>query len=163
LHLSAWPIDRGAARQRAVEEIRSALRLAQGLGAGSVLLTLGWLRPDLFYDEAYFNGVQSLRELAFRAGAFKGDIAVEFGWNGFLFSRREMKRFLDDVGSPRVGFYFDPGNMAVFQFPQHWVRILGKHIKLVHFKDWKGNALAGGWTALLEGDVDFSAVMRELR
>jgi len=84
-------------------------------------------------------------------------------WNGFAFSPLEMRRLLEEVGSARIGFYFDPGNMAVFQRPEHWVRILGQHIRMVHLKDWKGSALNGGWPALLKGDVDFPAVMRELR
>ena len=33
---------------------------------------------------------------------------------------------------------------------------------MVHMKDWKGNALNGGWPALLEGKVDFPKVMHEL-
>jgi hexulose-6-phosphate isomerase len=163
LHLTAGPIDGGIARQTAVEEITAGLEVAHALGAGAVLLTLGWLRPDLYYDDAYANGVASLRELVPAAERTGVDIAVEFVWNGFLFSPLEMAGFLDEVGSERVGFYFDPGNMAVFQYPQHWVRILGKRTRLVHLKDWRGNALAGGWTPLLEGSVDFGAVMRELR
>ena len=90
-------------------------------------------------------------------------IAVEFVWNGFLFSPVEMRRFMDEVGSDRVGFYFDPGNMAVFQFPQHWVRAIGDHLKMAHMKDWRGGAQNGDWTPLLEGEVDFAAVVRELR
>ena len=163
LNLTATPLDNGDARLAAVEQIRGGLRLARELGAGSVLLTLGRLRPDLYYDDAYANGVKSLKELVPTAESCGVDIAVEFVWNGFLFSPLEMARVLDDVGSPRVGFYFDPGNMAVFQFPHHWVRILGRRIMLVHLKDWRGTALAGGWTGLLEGSVDFAAVMRELR
>jgi hexulose-6-phosphate isomerase len=88
---------------------------------------------------------------------------VEFVWNGFLFSPLEMKHFLDEVGSDYIGFYFDPGNMAVFQYPHQWVRIVGQHIKMVHLKDWKGRALNGGWTALLEGEVDYAAMNWELR
>jgi hexulose-6-phosphate isomerase len=53
--------------------------------------------------------------------------------------------------------------MAVFQFPHHWVRILGRRIKHVHLKDWKGNALNGNWTPLLQGAVDFTKLMAELR
>jgi sugar phosphate isomerase/epimerase len=34
---------------------------------------------------------------------------------------------------------------------------------MVHLKDWKGRALNGGWTALLEGEVDYAAMNRELR
>jgi hexulose-6-phosphate isomerase len=163
MNLGGTPLDRGAARQAAVEDIRAGLRAAKQLGAGSVLLTLGRLRPDLFYDEAYANGVTSLREAARTADELGIDIAVEFVWNGFLFSPMEMKRFLDDIDHRRVGFYFDPGNMAVFQYPQHWVRILGGHTKLVHVKDWKSGALSGQWTGLLEGEVNFPEVMKELR
>lgn len=81
----------------------------------------------------------------------------------FLFSPLEMRRLLDDVGSPAIGFYFDPGNMAVFQYPHHWVKILEKHIKMVHMKDWKGNALNGRWPALLQGNIEFDRVMEQLR
>ena len=90
-------------------------------------------------------------------------LPLSFSGCGFLFSPLEMKRFLDEVGSPQIGFYFDPGNMAVYQFPQHWVRITGPHIKRVHMKDWQGRALNGAWHPLLEGGVDFPAVMAELR
>ena len=34
---------------------------------------------------------------------------------------------------------------------------------MVHLKDWRGRALDGGWPALQEGEVDYSAVNRELR
>ena len=67
-----------------------------------------------------------LRKLAPVAAKLKVALAFEFVWNGFLFSPMEAARFLDEVGSDYVGFYFDPGNMAVFQFPHHWVRILGR-------------------------------------
>jgi hexulose-6-phosphate isomerase len=107
--------------------------------------------------------VQALQQIAETAEHLKVTLAVEFVWNGFLFSPLEMKHFLDEVGSAAIGFYFDPGNMAVFQYPHHWVRIVGKHIKMVHLKDWKGRALNGGWTPLLEGEVDYAAMNRELR
>jgi len=60
--------------------------------------------------------------------------------NVMFFGIPEIK---DEVGSQAIGFYFDPGNMAVFQYPHHWVRILGNHIKMVHMKEWKGNATNG--------------------
>src|SRR5205085_11547615 len=101
---------------------------------GCTLHTLGRLRADLYYDDAYRNAVDSLRQLAPAAAELGVSIAIEFVWNGFLFSPLEMRRFLDEIASPYIGFYFDPGNMAVFQFPHHWVRIVGRHIKMVHLK-----------------------------
>lgn len=53
--------------------------------------------------------------------------------------------------------------MALLQYPHHWVRIVGKHIKMVHLKDWQGRALNGGWTPLLQGAVDYTAMNQELR
>lgn len=153
----------GEQQRTSIEETEAGLRAAKILGAPCTLHTLGRPSADLFYDDAYRNGVAALKALAPTAEELGVSVAVEFVWNGFLFSPLEMTHFLDEVGSDYVGFYFDPGNMAVFQLPQHWARITGKHIKRVHLKDWKGRALNGGWTPLLEGEVDFAAVMRELR
>jgi len=162
-HCTGNLLDSGLAQRTSIAETCAGLRAAARLGIGCTLHTLGRLRPDLYYDDAYSNAVASLREIAVTAAEVNVNLAVEFVWNGFLFSPLEMRRFLDDVGSEHIGFYFDPGNMAVFQYPHHWVRIVGSHIKMVHLKDWQGSALKGGWPALLEGDVDYAAMNRELR
>jgi len=161
-HCTGNLLDSGDPQKRSIGQTVRALKLAATMGIGSSLHTLGALRADLYYNEAYENAIASLKEIAPQAEELGVTLAVEFVWNGFLFSPVEMKRFLDEVGSDRIGFYFDPGNMAVFQFPHHWVHALGKHVKMVHTKDWRGRALDGGWTPLLEGEVDFAAVMREL-
>ena len=153
----------GEDRDYALQRTTDALRVAAHLGIDCSLHTLGRLSPDLPYDDAYRNGVDSLRRLAPVAEDTGVAVAVEFIWNGFLFSPLEMARFLDEVDSPAVGFYFDSGNMAVFQYPQHWARVCARHIKRVHLKDWQGRPLNGSWHALTEGGVDFAAVMAELR
>lgn len=155
-----------ASGQAAADGIAEAIRgmeCAAKLGAKVCLHTLGSLSPELYYEDAYQNAIAALKKLVSTADKLKLSFAVEFVWNGFLFSPLEMRNFLDSVGSPRIGFYFDPGNMAVFQYPQHWVRALGKRILHVHLKDWKGSALNGTWTALLQGEVNFPVVMAELR
>lgn len=156
-------LDSGDAQRASIQQTCRGLQVAKAMGIGCTLHTLGSIRADLYYDDAYANAVSSLQEIAREAERLDVDLAVEFVWNGFLFSPLEMKRFLDEVGSTRIGFYFDPGNMAVFQFPQHWARVTGAHIKMAHVKDWQGRALNGSWTPLLQGEVDFVAVMRELR
>lgn len=166
----------GEQQQISIEQTCEGLEIARKIGASVSLHTLGVLTPDLYYEEAYKNAVRALRKIAPTAEKTGVSLAVEFIWNGFLFSPMEMKRFLDDVGSDAIGFYFDPGNMAIYQYPHHWVRALGKHIKAMHMKDWEGhvvdggwmnitdgNVLRGQWTALLEGTVDFVALMKELR
>ena len=51
--------------------------------------------------------------------------------------------------------------MAIFSYPEHWVRICGRHLMAVHMKDFRRDGSV--WTPLLEGDVDFGAVMAELK
>jgi L-ribulose-5-phosphate 3-epimerase len=153
----------GDQQKISLDQTIAGLKAAKSMGITCTLHTLGRLDPDLYYDDAYNNAVQSLQTLAPVCEQLGVDIALEFVWNGFLFSPMEYKRLLDDVASPRIGFYHDPGNMAVFQYPHHWVRILGNHIKMVHLKDWKGGPLNGQWTALLEGEIDFVVHNKELR
>lgn len=162
-HCTGNLLDGGTAQQTSIKETLAGLQVAAALGIKCTLHTLGSLRPDLYYDDAYRNAIQALQQIGAVAEELGVALAVEFVWNGFLFSPLEMKHFLDEVGSPAIGFYFDPGNMAVFQYPHHWVRIVGKHIKMVHLKDWQGRALNGGWTPLLQGAVDYTAMNRELR
>ena len=128
-----------------------------------MLHTLGRFTPELYYEDAYNNAIANLKKLSKDAERLNVTIAIEFIWNGFLFSPLEMRNLLEAIGSPNVGFYFDPGNMAVFQFPQHWVRALGHHVKHVHLKDWKGRALKGEWTPLMQGECNFPAIIQELR
>ncbi len=149
------------AREVSIDAYKICIRGAKAVGAETLLVVLGALTPDLYYDEAYENAVAGMRELAPYAEDMGVKLAIEYVWNKFLLSPIEFARFCDDVGSPNVGFYFDPGNMAIFGYPEHWVRICGRHLMAVHVKDFKREGYQ--WTPLLEGDVDFVAVMRELR
>ena len=153
----------GEIQENGIREAILGLEVTSKLGANVMLHTLGSFSEDLYYEDAYNNAVISLKEIAKSAEKVKCTLAVEMVWNGFLFSPLEMRRLIDDVGSDFIGFYFDPGNMAVFQFPQHWVRALGNRTKMVHFKDFKGGALNGKWTALQEGGVNFPVVLHELK
>lgn len=146
-----------------IQETVWGLECAAKLGATAALHTLGRCTPELYYEDAYKNAVQNLKIIAPVAEKLNVALSVEFVWSGFLFSPVEMRRFLDEVGSTHIGFYFDPGNMAVFQYPQHWVRAIGKHVKRVHLKDFKGGPLNGVWTRLGEGACDFKAIFAELK
>nr|WP_277935035.1 sugar phosphate isomerase/epimerase family protein [Parablautia intestinalis] len=146
-------LSSGSSQRISIEQTCEGLEIDGKVGAKCTLHTLGAMTPELYYDEAYENAVCSLKEIAAAAEKTGVAVAVEFMWNGYLFSPLEMKRFLDEIGSKFIGFYFDPGNMAAFQYPQHWARILGSDIKMVHMKDWKGNALSGGWPGLYYSNV----------
>lgn len=163
LHTNGNIQQSGAAQRIAVSDTIAGLRIADVMDVRCTLRTLDPQSPDVFYDEAYRNAVEALQQIGQAGDKLNVDVAIEFVWNGFLFSPMEMRRFLDDVGHRRIGFYYDPGNVAVFQSPHHWVRIVGPHLKMVHLKDWQGGPLDGCWPPLLEGQVDFAAQNRELR
>ena len=153
-----------AQRQAGIETAKAMLRTAKALGADTVLHTLGGRpSPELYYHVAYANALRSLQQIAPFAEEIGVSLAVEYVWNGFLTSPMEMAQFLDQAGSSRVGFYFDPGNMRIFHQSEHWARICGRHIKKVHAKDFSWEEMVVQWPPLLKGQVNFPAVMRELR
>ena len=150
-----------AIRAASIETVKRCLAATRAMGVDTMLLTIGALNDDLYYNEAYANALKSLQLIAPVAEDLGVNVAVEYVWNKFLLSPMEFARFCDEVASPRVGLFFDTGNMVVFGYPQHWVRICGKHVMKVHFKDFKRQGYE--WTPLLKGDVRFPEVMAELR
>jgi hexulose-6-phosphate isomerase len=134
---------------------------AAALGMDAVLVIPGGPSPDVRYDVAYRRDLDGMRELAAYAEPKKVALAIEYVWNMMFLSPMEMRRFLDEVNSDCVGFYFDPGNMAIFGYPEQWVQIVGPHIKKVHFKDW--DRKTRDWPPLTEGDVDWPKLMACLR
>jgi len=147
-------------RAEGKDRCKKLLEIAKELGIDGVLVVPGSVTPEVHYDDGYARALEAFCELAPFAEDIGVTIAIEYVWNKFLLSPLEWKRFLEEIGSERVGLFFDTGNMVIFGFPEQWVRIVGKGVKKVHFKDFKRPS---EWPPLLQGDVDFPAVMRELR
>jgi len=112
------------------------------------------------YDVAYDRALEAIKELSVYAEKNNVNIALENVWNKFLLSPLEFRDFIDKTGSSHVGIYFDIGNVIYTGYPEQWVKILGNRIKKVHIKDYKRNV---GFVELLAGDVNFPAVMDELK
>ncbi len=150
-------------REKAMEIVRKELELCAYLGATGLLVVPGVVKEDIPYDKAYETSLNAIKELAKKAEEEDVFICVENVENNFLLSPLEMRRFIDEIGSERVGAYLDVGNvLALYQaFPQHWVRILGKRIKKVHLKDY--NDRIKSITYLLQGDVNWPEVIKSLR
>jgi len=82
----------------------------------------------------------------------------------FLLSPLELRDFIDSAKSRYVGAYFDVGNVLLTGFPEHWIRILGRRIKRVHFKDFKRSVgTVQGFCDLTKGDVNWKAVMKAFK
>jgi hexulose-6-phosphate isomerase len=74
-----------------------------------------------------------------------------------------MRQFVDQFKSKYVAVHFDVGNVFQYGFPQDWINTLGSRIKRVHLKDYKMQGFKmGEFVPLLEGNVDWKAVMQSL-
>ena len=83
-------------------------------------------------------------------------------FNGFLMTPQEMADFVDGFQSEHVRVHFDTGNIMLFQFPEHWVKILGRRIQNVHFKEFtkKGTDHSlESFRPLLDGTTNWPAVL----
>ena len=153
----------------AKEITKKQLQVASWLGCDTILVVPGAVEVAfdpgeiVEYDVAYERALEALRELAPVAEELNVHIGVENVWNRFLLSPMEMAEFIDKVGSTHVGSYFDVGNVLFSGYPEHWIKILNKRIKKVHFKDYR--RAAGdlhGFVDLLAGEVNWPAVMAQL-
>jgi hexulose-6-phosphate isomerase len=147
-------------RQKGLDNIRQSVETARVCGATTVLVVPGVVQPDQPYAETYKIALASMRELAGYAGERGIRLGVENVWNRFLLTPLEMARFLEEVGSPHVGLYFDCGNILAYGYPQQWIRELGSLLIKVHVKDFESSTRQ--WKYLLQGSVDWKAVRTAL-
>lgn len=157
-------------RARAEEIAKRQLETAALLGVDTILVVPGAVGVDFMpgaevvpYDLAYARAYEALSRLAAEAQAYRVTIGIENVWNKFLLSPLEMRDLIDSLGSDYVGAYFDVGNALYAGYPEHWIRILNKRLRRVHFKDYRREAGGlHGFVDLLAGDVDYPEVVRAL-
>jgi hexulose-6-phosphate isomerase len=165
------PLTNKETQTKGMEAVRKSLQVAKWLNTDAILVVPGGVGAEFIdgfrgvpYDQAHENAQTALQELKATAEELGVAIGVENVWNKFLLSPLEFRSFLDDIDSPQVGAYFDVGNVIYTGYPEQWIRILGHRIKRIHFKDFKrevGNL--SGFCDLLDGDVNFPAVMQTLK
>jgi len=158
-------------RNRAEQATKRMLQIAQWLGTDALIFMPGAV--DVFfdptaevipYDVVLTRARQGMKRLLKAAEQCGVTLAIENVWNRFLLSPLEMRDFIDGFKSGFVGACLDTGNLLAYGYPEQWIRILGKRIRRVRFKDFKrAVATAKGFCDLLEGDVNWPAVMKSLR
>jgi len=160
-------------RAKGIAMAESMIQAASLLGTENVLVVPGavyasWVekaepvRPDICRSRAR-EAVSMLLPKAEAAGVY---LNIEnIFMNGFLFSPREMTEFVDSFGSRNLRVHFDTGNIMEYQFPEHWIPILGERIRNVHLKEWDRRSREFGLHAfrtLLDGTTNWPAVIEEL-
>lgn len=160
-------------RSRGIELAGRMAEAAALLGTDNLLVVPGavyapWLEdpvpvPNDVCAQLAREAVEELIPRAERAGV---TINIENIFaNGFLFSPQEMAAFVDGFGSETVKVHFDTGNIMQYQFPEHWIPILGKRIKNVHLKEWDKRTQEFNlhtFRTLLDGTTNWPAVISEL-
>ncbi|MBN1343543.1 MAG: sugar phosphate isomerase/epimerase [Phycisphaerae bacterium] len=171
---------KASTRRKALAFLKDALKVTSQLKAGAMLVVPGCVHADFIpgcaevpYDACYQTALKQIREAAKTAEKLKTFICVENVWNKFLLSPLEFRQFIKECRSRWVGAYFDVANNVPYGVPAHWVAILGKAIKRVHFKEYAKRKNADGsvtWTGFPEGfevplgkgHVDYPAVLAAL-
>ena len=176
--------DREDIREKAKRVAIRQMEIGKLLGADAVLVCPGAVGVDfqpqdvvpdakdiaffvgseiIDYDVAYERSVAAMKELARHADRIGVKIGVENIWNKFLLSPLEMRGYIDEIGSPYVGVWLDVANMMMFGYPEHWIKILGRRIIKVHFKDFRCAVKSlDGFVDLLAGDVNWKKVREGL-
>jgi L-ribulose-5-phosphate 3-epimerase len=119
--------------------------------------------PNDVCDRRAREAVAQLLPLAEKLGVSLNIENIFF--NGYLMTPFEMNAFVDGFSSERVRIHFDTGNIMMFQFPEHWIAVMGKRIRNVHFKEYtkKGTDFTlESFRTLLDGTTNWPAVMEAL-
>jgi hexulose-6-phosphate isomerase len=157
-----------AVREQGMRGLKLALQEAGELGCERLLLVPGVVNKEVSYADAWSRSMSAIKEAALFAEKAKCKIAVENVWNQFLLSPLEAARFVDEIGSPWVGWHFDIGNVITFGWPEQWIRTLGKRILNLHIKEYSrkkrdAEGFGKGFNVELgEGDVGWPDVMKAL-
>jgi L-ribulose-5-phosphate 3-epimerase len=159
-----------SARAQALDDLKKMVQISGWLGAKTHLTIPGavevFFLPDrevLDYSHVWKYATSGLKEVLPVAEEAGVRLGIENVWNKFLLSPVEMLRFLEQFDSPYIGSYLDVANVLPFGYPEQWLRLLGKNIVGIHFKDFrKAVGTIEGFVDLLEGDVDWPEVMKAI-
>jgi len=157
-------------RKMAGKVLSKQLDTAAALGCNAILVIPGTVKapfgnkPAVDPDACWERALAGVKAAAPKAEDLGVSICIENVWNTFLLSATEMRDFVDACGSKAVGAYYDPANIVKYGLPDQWVRVLGKRIKRIHFKDFRrAVGTLDGFVHLLEGDVDYPTLMQALK
>lgn len=160
-------------REKGIELAQQMIEAARGLHTENLLVVPGAVYAPWIDDfDPVPNDVcdrrakEAVRRLIPKAKAAGISINIENIFvNGYLFSPQEMVQFVDSFESPHVQIHFDTGNLMQYQFPEHWVPILGKRIKNIHFKEWDKRTQEfnlNTFRTLLDGTTNWPLVIEAL-
>jgi L-ribulose-5-phosphate 3-epimerase len=157
-----------AKRERTVRGLQLALQQGGELGCERVLLVPGVVNKQVDHAQCWQRSIEGIKRCTDAAEKAKCHIAIENVWNQFIMDPLSAARYVDEIGSPWVGWHLDFGNVVTYGWPEHWVRVLGKRVINLHIKEYsrKKRDVEGPYKGfaveLGEGDNDWPATMKAL-
>ena len=160
-------------RNRGIELAGLIAQAAHDLGVENVLVVPGAVHIPWRTDhDPVPNDVcdrrarEAVGKLLKQAAKLKVSLNMEnIFFNGYLMTPMEMNAFVDSFGDEKCAVHFDTGNIAMFQHAEHWVPILGKRTRNIHFKEFtkKGSDYSlETFRPLLDGTTNWPAVTEAL-
>ena len=160
-------------RAMGLELARQMIQAAKLLGTENLLVVPGavyipWLEgiEPVSNDVCDRRARDAVRQLIPEAEAAGVYLNMENIFaNGYLYSPQEMVAFVDSFQSDFVKVHFDTGNIMQYQFPEHWIAILGERTKNIHFKEWDKRTHEFNlhtFRTLLDGTTNWPAVIDAL-
>jgi len=150
------------------EDVNTCIDHAKLVGGTSVLIVPGRVDENMPYDRLYTESMEQMKRAGEYAASQEIHLLVENVWNNFLLSPLEMVRYIDEIGNPWVGAYFDVGNVVRNGWPEHWIPVLGKRIFKLDIKEYSTKKMndEGLWKGfdveIGEGSINWESVRREL-
>ena len=172
-----WPYSMTAndpeRRRRGIELAGRMIEAAALVGTENLLVVPGavyapWIEnfDPVANDVCERRAGEAIRQLLPQAEASRVYLNIENIFaNGFLLSPQEMNAFVDSFQSQRVCVHFDTGNIMEYQFPEHWIPVLGSRIRNIHLKEWDKRTREfslHNFRPLLDGTTNWPAVMEAL-
>jgi len=145
-------------RAAGLEGFKQALRDAKAYGAGAVLLVPGVAKNGVSYDECFQRSIVEIRKALPLAEEYNLKVGIENVGNNFVSTPQQAVQYLDAINHPLVGWYFDIGNMLRLSPPEDWIRVLGKRLVRLHFKE--ASKTKGQGMKFFEGGNDWPAIMK---
>jgi hexulose-6-phosphate isomerase len=135
-------------RAKGLAALAGALRDAHDFGGSAVLLVPGRVADAQTenQEQCWERSIACIRDVLPMAAELGVRILIE-------------NAYLDALGSPWVGSYFDVGNHQKYGRPADWIRTLGSYVTKVDVKDW---GVEAGWAKIGDGDVDWADVRAAL-
>lgn len=157
-------------RAEGLEGLKQGLRDARAFGADAILLVPGVVKQDVTFDDCWKRSIEQIRLAIPLAQELGVKISIENVWNNFITTEDQAVKYLDEINSPWVGWYFDCGNIIRYGDPIDWIQKLGKRINRVHVKEYSrdlamrsGKVWDGFKSPLLEGANNWAGIVKALR